>query len=56
MIEELERNYAQVDFYDPYIHKYKKDGRENTGLDKIDGETVRAYDLVIITTAHTAVV
>ena len=55
VIEELERNYAQVDFYDPYIHKYKKDGRENTGLDKIDGETVRAYDLVIITTAHTAV-
>lgn len=55
VIEELERNYAQVDFYDPYIHKYKKDGRENIGLDKIDGETVRAYDLVIITTAHTAV-
>lgn len=55
VIEELERNYAQVDFYDPYIHKYKKDGRENTGLDKIDGETVRAYDLVIITTAHTTV-
>ncbi len=55
VIEELEKNYAQVDFYDPYIHKYKKDGRENTGLDKIDGETVGAYDLVVITTAHTAV-
>lgn len=55
VIEELERNYAQADFYDPYIKKYKKDGRENTGLDKIDAEIVGAYDLVVITTAHTAV-
>ena len=55
VIEELERNYAEVDFYDPYIKKYKKNGRENTGLDKIDGETVMAYDLVVITTAHTTV-
>lgn len=55
VIEELEKNYAQVDFYDPYIKKYKKDGKENTGLDKIDAETVRKYDLVVITTAHKSV-
>ena len=55
VIEELEKNGTEVDFYDPYIKKYKKDGKENTGLDKIDGETVRAYDLVVITTSHTSV-
>lgn len=55
VIEGLEKNCAEVDFYDPYIKKYKKGGKENAGLDKIDGEIVRSYDLVVITTAHTTV-
>lgn len=55
VIAELEKNGTEVDFYDPYIKKYKKDGKENIGLDKIDKETIGAYDLVVITTAHTSV-
>jgi len=44
---------AKVDFYDPYISKYKDNGIVVKGLAAINGEIVRDYDLVMITTAHT---
>ena len=55
VIEELEKSFADVNFYDPYIKEYKKDGKINIGLDKIDESIVQSYDLVIITTAHTII-
>ena len=55
VIEELENNFAEVDFYDPYIKEYKKNGRINRGLSEINRDIIQLYDLVIITTAHTNV-
>ena len=55
VIEELENNFAKVDFYDPYIKEYKKNGRINKGLSEINGSIIQLYDLIMITTAHTNV-
>ena len=55
VIEELENELADVDFYDPYIKQYKENGKIRTGLDFISPEIVAGYDLVVITTAHTNV-
>ncbi len=55
VIDELEKSYSKVDFYDPYIKKYKIDGKENIGLDNIDEKIIQSYDMVIITTAHTII-
>lgn len=55
VIEELKKNNAEVDFYDPLIKAYKYKGKEYKGLNGISGEIIKEYDLVIITTAHTNV-
>lgn len=55
VIEELHKVKAEVDFYDPCISKYRKNGKEYVGLSEITPETVARYDLVMITTAHTHV-
>lgn len=55
VIEELENEMADVDFYDPYIKQYKENGEVRTGLESISPEVIAVYDLVVITTAHTNV-
>ena len=55
VIEEFKKTGAQVDFYDPYIPKYRERGEWHTGLDAITPEVLKKYDLVTITTAHTTV-
>ena len=54
VIEELEKNKAEVDFYDPMIPEYKYKGEIHKGIEKIDAKIIKGYDLVIITSAHTA--
>ena len=44
-----------MDFYDPYIPKYLRNGRWYEGLSHIDIELTQTYDLVVITTAHSNV-
>ena len=46
---------AEVDYYDPWVAEYRKKGRIVKGLKDISPEVVNAYDLVMITTAHTNV-
>lgn len=53
VIDELKKEGANVDFYDPFISKYKYKEKEFDGLEKIDEKTIGEYDLVIVTTAHT---
>lgn len=54
VIDLLERKGADVDWYDPFIPRYiDKKRAEHTGIEGIDAETVAAYDIVVITTAHT---
>lgn len=55
VIDELQKMGAEVDFYDPWVKKYRENGRTEIGLDQINPEIVAGYDLVMITTAHTNV-
>ena len=52
VIEELQKEGAEVEFYDPWISKYKYKGEIHEGLEKIDEETVKNADIVIFTAAH----
>lgn len=53
VIELLQSEGVKVDFYDPWIPEYKYKGVIHKGLEKIDEEMVKSYDLVIFTAAHT---
>ena len=53
VIEILRREKADVDFYDPWISKYKYMGETYVGIEELNPEVIKSYDLVIITTAHT---
>ena len=55
VIEEFHKTGANVDFYDPYIAKYREKGQWFEGLTEINTEILNRYDLVCITTAHTNV-
>lgn len=55
VIEEFEKSKAEIDYYDPYITKYKHAGRVREGLSGITPEVVAGYDIVVVTTAHTNV-
>ena len=55
VIEEFRKTGAQVDFYDPFVPKYRSKGQWFEGIAAIDPENLRQYDLICITTAHTTV-
>jgi len=55
VIDELEKEQALVDFYDPWILEYKSRGVKRKGLEAISPEIIADYDLVMVTTAHTNV-
>lgn len=55
VINILEENGGDVDFYDPYIKSFKENGKIVEGLDCISAEDISKYDLVMITCAHTNV-
>lgn len=52
VIEELQKEGAEVKFYDPWISKYKYKGEIHEGLEKIDEKIVANSDIVIFTAAH----
>jgi len=52
VIEKLNKEGANVDFYDPWISEYKYKGQKYKGLESIDAKAVAEYDLVIFTAAH----
>lgn len=52
VIEIFENNKSSVDFYDPYIPQYKYKGNTREGLDKIDTDTIKKYDIIFIAAAH----
>ena len=55
VIGEFHKTGAHVDFYDPFIPRYRDKGQWFQGLAEINPEIIRGYDLVCITTAHTPV-
>ena len=55
VIEVLNREKAEVDFYDPWISEYKYKGQKYKGIPEINPEIIASYDLIMITTAHSNV-
>lgn len=55
VIEELEKEQALVEYYDPWVAEYREHGKTVKGLTTLTPEIVASYDLVMITTAHSNV-
>lgn len=55
VIAEFAKTGAEVDFYDPFIPKYKENGVWHRGIGSISTQVLQRYDLIAITTAHTKV-
>lgn len=53
VIEELEKEGAEVVYFDPFIPVYVKNDKKKKGEVKLSAKLIRSVDLVIITTAHT---
>lgn len=55
VIEVLEREGAEVEYYDPWVAEFKEHGQVMIGLKEINPEILKSYDLVMVTAAHTNV-
>ncbi len=55
VIEELEKEGANVIYYDPFVSEYKENGIVKKGEPILTAELLCQNDLVIVTTAHTNV-
>lgn len=55
VIEELEKEGAEVLFYDPFVREYRKDGHVKTGESELTAALIGSVDLVVITTGHTII-
>lgn len=55
VIDLLKKEGALVDYYDPFINEYKFNGEKFNGLNSINADMLKGYDLIIITAAHTNV-
>ena len=55
VIGEFRKTGAKVDYYDPFVGKYRDKGQWYESLREINTEILGQYDLICITTAHTAV-
>lgn len=52
VIEILEREGVNVEFYDPWIKEYKYKGKIHKGLNDLSVDKVKSADLVMFTAAH----
>ena len=55
VIEILQHEGANVDFFDPYIPKFRAHGKEYVGIADISPEVISNYDIVFVAAAHTNV-
>lgn len=55
VIEKLEEEGANVQYYDPYIPSYREKENIRKGIKKIDPDIIASYDMVIIAAAHTTI-
>lgn len=55
VIEELEKEGADVVFYDPFVSEYREHGVIKKGQSELNAELIENADLVIVTTAHSNV-
>lgn len=55
VIEELEKEGAEVVYFDPFIKEYREREKVKKGEAKLTAKLIKSADLVIVTTAHTNV-
>jgi len=55
LIEVLEREGAEVSFFDPWVAEYKHGGKKRQGITKLTADVVKDTDLILIATGHTNV-
>ena len=55
VMAEFRKTGAAVDYYDPYVPKYRDEGVWYEGIPALTETAVKCYDLVCIATAHTKV-
>ncbi|MBU3194436.1 nucleotide sugar dehydrogenase [Clostridium algidicarnis] len=55
VIAELEKEGADVVFYDPFVSEYREQGVIKKGQSELTAKLIESADLVIVTTAHTNV-
>ncbi len=55
VMEEFQRSGSLVDYHDPFVPTCRYKGQQYQGVEKLDEETLRRYDLVVVTTAHSTV-
>ncbi len=55
VIKELEKEGAQVIYFDPYVTEYRAYGGVKKGESELTAELIKSVDLVIVATAHTNV-
>ena len=53
VIDVLEREGAEVTFFDPWVKEYKHNGQTRQSIPALTEDVLKAADLVMITTAHT---
>ena len=52
VIENFEKVGAQIDFFDPFIPESKYNGTIHKGIEKINPEIIKRYDLIVVTASH----
>ncbi|MDY0277327.1 MAG: nucleotide sugar dehydrogenase [Acholeplasma sp.] len=55
VIEEFEKEGAEVVYYDPFVSEYREHGVVKKGEPELTAELIERADLVVVTTAHTNV-
>lgn len=55
VIEELEKEGAEVVYFDPFVLEYPEHGEVRMGESELSAELIENADLVVVTTAHTTV-
>ncbi|MDR5658765.1 nucleotide sugar dehydrogenase [Serpentinicella sp. ANB-PHB4] len=55
VIEELEKEGAEIVYFDPFVSEYHEHGVVKKGEPELTAELIESADLVIVTTAHTNV-
>lgn len=55
VMAEFRKTGARVDYYDPYVPKYRDEGTWYKSIPALTEEAVRGFDLVCVATAHTNV-
>lgn len=55
VIHELEKQSAEIVYYDPHVTEYCDQGKSKKSEPELTAELIQSADLVMVTTAHTAI-